>query len=428
MPLQFVGDAIALSGEYGSKRKTEIISDYYRFWLGVVARHQYVRSVNIIEMDAGTGELYFKDIRMTALGSAGHSLNLRYNSKDSFTRKLQIFLVEEDNECRNHMLKVIQRRWPKAALVNRTHNSLTSKDEHVVLFENTMDFLNETDDGQIPGMSLFYFDPLLSVDWALLDKIAAARIIKPYKTGTEFLVFFFTSDWITGRSDPYFHSLPQSDDEPSWTDEEKVSADIADRSFGGREWLQILSSSDTKKNMEEALVRLYKRKLRKWFRFIVPLPFVPKKGQIYHVFCCSNYDVGVGVIHSIYAKYMQPYGLSATNPDIYREFKNQHRSLEAKYSGNKKSPEWKVLWHVMRNCPDGLCDSECENLQTIAGGAQELERAIKWLRKHDYLRRIKIREWPWNAPKYPIYKIRWDTAEANLKIERPIPPKPLEPP
>lgn len=428
MPLEFVGDAIALSGEYGSKRKTEIISVYYRFWLSVVARNRYVSAANIIEMDAGTGELHFKDTGTTSLGSAGHALDLRYNSTVAYAKKLHIVLVEEDIECKTRMDNVISRRWPKATLTTKIGKMHISQDMNVTRFDRVDDFLKQTSNGADFGISLFYFDPLLSVDWKLLDGIAKARIVEPYKTGTEFLVFFFTSDWLTGRKDPYFHILPRFNDESKWTSAEKESGDIADQTFGCRDWLSIVASSKTRELMESELVNLYKNKLRKWFRFVIPLPFVPKSGQIYHVFCCSNYDVGMGVVRSIYTEYMQPYGLEADNVSTFQEFKNQHTSLISKYGRRKKPPEWRILWHVMRNCPDGLCDTKCENLQKIAGGAQELENAINWLDKQGYLLRIKVRVWPWSKPQFPIYEINWTTAKTKLNVERPAPPTPLKPP
>ena len=428
MPLEFIGDAIALSGEYGSKRKTEIISDYYRFWLGVVARNQYVKTVNIVEMDAGTGELHFKDTGLTSLGSAGHALELRYNSVERYVEKLNIVLIEEDSKCRKHMDKVIRQRWKAASLTVKSGRFLHSEDGAVSRFESVNDFLAATYDGAGLGISLFYFDPLLSVDWSLIDQIAKARIVTPYKTGTEFLVFFFTSDWITGRKDPYFHSLPKSKDESKWTKAEKESADIADRAFGCRDWTHTLSSRQPKKEMESELVKLYKSKLRKWFRFVEPLPFVPKTGQIYHVFCCSNYDVGMGVVRSIYKKYMQPYGLKISNANAYKQFRKHHIDLASQYSGRNKPPAWRILWHVMRNCPDGLCDGECANLQNIAGGSTELEDTLKWLKANKYLKQIKAEEWPWNSVEFPVFVINWDTVRSKLDIERPDPPIPLEPP
>lgn len=427
-PLEFKGDAISLSGAYGTKRKTEIISSYYDFWLSVVARNRFVQTVYIVEMDAGTGELYFKDTKTQALGSAGHSMALRYDSTKRYSRKLNVILVEEDAGCRKRMDRVISRRWPKAVLTQRDGKSILSNDGGARRFKSVKDFLNDTQDGADLGISLFYFDPLLAVEWSLLDTVANARITSPYKIGTEFLIFFFTSDWLAGRKDPFFHPLPKSKNESSWSDSERYSAEIADKTFGNRKWLDVSTSSKKKSDMEKNLVKLYKRRLRKWFRFVVPLPFEPKRSQTYHVFCCSNYDVGISVIRSIYTKYMQPFGLEADNAATYKEFQKRHPSFCKSYTGSRKPPEWKVLWHVMRNCTDGLCDLLCETLHEKAESVVDLKKVFRTLVGLKYLKEVKVQDWPWKAPKFPIYQIDWNTVKSKLGVKKPKAPIPLTPP
>ena len=429
MPLSFEGDAIALSGEYGTRLKTRIISRYYDFWFGVTARHGYVPKVYIVEMDAGTGKLYFKDTKTTELGSAGHSLELRYGPTKRYSAKLNIVLVEENSKCRKHMDNVIRRRWPKASLTQRSGGGVLSADGCVTRYNHVSEFLKATSYGYELGISLFYFDPLLSVDWSLLDGIAKARITKPYRTGTEFQIFFFTSDWLTGRNSPFFHPLPRFTDEDGWSAEETTSAGIADRTFGSRKWLSAMVSGKTKAEIESKLVELYKRKLRKWFRFVLPLPFVPKKDQVYHVFCCSNFDVGISVISRFYEDCAGiPFGLMADNVLTYHEFKSSYPSIVAGYTGRRRPPEWKVLWHVMRNHVDGLCDLHCKDLRGKAGSVMKLKSALEWLETEGYLRKVKIPEWPWSAMKFPVYKINWKTTETKLNVKPPVPPQPLKPP
>ena len=45
------------------------------------------------------------------------------------------------------------------------------------------------------GNSLFFFDPLLSESWQRIEAIAKERIKHYYDTGTEFLIFLFSSDF-----------------------------------------------------------------------------------------------------------------------------------------------------------------------------------------------------------------------------------------
>src|SRR4030067_3134550 len=80
MPLDFVGDAICLSGSTGSKRKCEIIGEYYPFWWRIASGGQgrnYRNPTAIVELNAATGEVYIDDEKKTVLGSAGHALELK---------------------------------------------------------------------------------------------------------------------------------------------------------------------------------------------------------------------------------------------------------------------------------------------------------------------------------------------------------------
>ncbi|MHA1863575.1 MAG: three-Cys-motif partner protein TcmP [Candidatus Thorarchaeota archaeon] len=427
MPLQFHGDAIVLSGLYGTKLKTEIIAEYYEFWLSIVTSRKY-NEVNIVEMDAGTGEVYIADINKTILGSAGHALDLRYGK---FRRQLNVVLIEKSKECREHMDNIILRRWPSARFTTTTNGKEISFDGKVTRYVCPDDFLTATGEGAISGLSLFFFDPLLSVDWEVIDKIASKRITKPYKIGTEFLIFFFTSDWLTGRitDEGEFKPLPKTPDERTWTEDERSSARIADATFGGRDWLEIMISGGNKEALEYGLVQLYKKKLSKWFRFIVPLPFVPKPGQTYHVFCCSNYDVGTDVISRIYESRTRQAGLQADNKQTYTQFKKNHPALVRGYRGQRRPSEWKVLWHILKHHEDGRCDCMCGKLtEKISEDNKDLPTILQWLEKEGYLEQIDPLEWPWSESPFPIYRANWEGIKNRLGVDKPFPLEPLKPP
>ena len=36
-----------------------------------------------------------------------------------------------------------------------------------------------------------------------------------------------------------------------------------------------------------------RKNLQKWFRYVIALPFKPKKIQLYHLIICSNYETGI---------------------------------------------------------------------------------------------------------------------------------------
>lgn len=77
----FHGDALCLSGITGTRLKSEVLSRYYQFWWNIVSGgeqndHRY--STTIIELNAGTGELFIEDTSEIILGSAGHALQLKF--------------------------------------------------------------------------------------------------------------------------------------------------------------------------------------------------------------------------------------------------------------------------------------------------------------------------------------------------------------
>ncbi len=48
-----------------------------------------------------------------------------------------------------------------------------------------LNFLDSTGGGAISGIRLFFFDPLLSVDWGLIERIAKQRITYPIIPGLQ---------------------------------------------------------------------------------------------------------------------------------------------------------------------------------------------------------------------------------------------------
>lgn len=112
MSLEFVQDAICLSGLTGSKLKCDVIGEYYPFWWSITsggesANHDWPTA--IVELDAGTGEVYIEDTNAIILGSSGHALDLKCSNPN--TRNLKVVLVEKDADCYRHLKNVIRRRW-----------------------------------------------------------------------------------------------------------------------------------------------------------------------------------------------------------------------------------------------------------------------------------------------------------------------------
>ncbi len=430
MPVEIENDSLCLSGETGTKLKTEIIERYYRFWLSVTTRGKgrFADYVYIIEMNAGTGQIKIEETGKIILGSAGHVLDLKYGPNRHLNKKLRVVLVEPHKDCRQSLQNVILNRWPEAQLHPYKQGWERSSDGSVSLLESSEYFLKHMNLTGL-GNSLFFFDPLLAPDQSLVEKIASTRINTPFKIGTEFMIFFFTSDWVRGRTE--FSALPKSKIETEWTLEEKESARTADRVFGNQNWVGIISNGRKQEEMERELVGLYKQSLRRWFRFVQPLPFVPKGGQRYDVFCCSNFDVGMTVINRIYGNLTWPFGLQGDirkNRMAYTKFIQLHPELDEGLSATERPPEWKVLWYIMRNHIDGICDPQCKGEITKKLDSHTLNGVLTWLYEEGYIKQIGIESWPWvDSQQFPVFTIDWTTVKTRLDVDSPAPPRALEP-
>jgi len=96
--LEFVRDAICLSGLSGTKLKCDVLGEYYNFWWGITSggeREGYRYNTAIVELNAATGEIYIKDTQETVLGSSGHALELKVKKSprtDNLTKVLHFLM------------------------------------------------------------------------------------------------------------------------------------------------------------------------------------------------------------------------------------------------------------------------------------------------------------------------------------------------
>ena len=292
--LEFHNDAIVLSGETGTKLKSDILGKYYWQWWYITSGGEssgFHRHTAIIEMNAGSGEDYIKDTGETILGSSGHALSLKAENPN--TSQLKVVLVEKNPDCFTHLQNVIKRRWPNL----KYSTTVEDKTKDVYLL-NTDSNAPELIDHMELGNSLFFFDPLDYSPWSEVSNLAKKRIKKYYKTGTEFVLFLFTSDWFLGRGK--LVPLPNVTDESIWTLQERETVSKIDELFGDRQWRVLLLNIMPVKEKMKVLVDLYRKKLHKWFRYVLPLPFEPKESQTYHLFMCSNYESGVTITKDFY--------------------------------------------------------------------------------------------------------------------------------
>lgn len=266
------------------------------------------------------------------------------------------------------------------------------------------------------GNCIYLFDPLRSVEWSSIEQVAIKRITSYYKTGTEFFVFLFTSDWFLGRDD--FAALPVHSKESLWNNEESRTVKEADELFGDKEWrdeiLKDYSIDDRQKNFVEK----YRLRLNRWFRYVLPLPFNPKANEIFHLIVCSNYDAGIRRIKDAYAYITGNPRYSPDNRKAYDNFKELHPELTKGLKDNRRPEEWKLLWKVIRNHEEGLCDETCNDFMDI----DSIRSRLNWLRKNEYIVDVDLKK-PWkNSTK--TFKLNWNKIIRQLGIS---PPQTLQP-
>lgn len=421
MALEFVQDAICLSGLTGSKLKCEVIGEYYPFWWHITSggpRANFEYPTAIIELDAATGEVYLQDTKETILGSSGHALRLKCSNPA--TRYLKVILVEKDDACYQRLKNVIRRRWGNVD-IGLAEGPVQFNSSNIYLLRQTLDSAISNIEKIKLGNALFFFDPLRSVEYATIEKVASKRITDFYKKGTEFIIFVFTSDWFLGRDD--FFSLPNTLDERTWSSGQKETVFEGDALFGNHEWRDHLLNSKSVHEREKSLIELYRSKLHKWFRYVIPLPFNPKTNQIFHIILCSNFTTGVKATRNFYSEKTGNPKYSPDNKAAFNQFRKYHPEIFIGLSGAKRPIQWRILWKTIVEHEEGICDCMCSDFEDIEANTEIRQHSLEWLRKNEYLDKFNVE----NAWKLPIqqYKLNWSVIKIKLGIEPPLPLKAL---
>jgi three-Cys-motif partner protein len=423
MALGFIQDAISLSGLTGSKLKCDVIGEYYPFWWNITsggpsANYEYATA--IVELDAATGEVYIKDTQEVILGSAGHALNLKCTNPN--TKKLKVILVEKDAVCYGHLKNVIRKRW-NGVDISMAEGPLQQNSSGVYLMnKNLENALTEIEKIKI-GNTLFLFDPLRSVEFQAIEKVASKRINTYYKTGTEFMVFVFTSDWFLGRDD--FSALPSSINRDSWSPEEKKTVLEADALFGNDSWHSPILNGTPIQQRSQSLIELYKRRLHKWFRYVLPLPFNPKINQIFHLILCSNFITGVRATRNFYSDKTGNPRYSPNNKEAFEKFRKLHPEIFTGLVGVRRPVQWRILWKTIVEHEEGLCDCMCGDFKDVDSNPDRRQQLLEWLERNGYLDGFDI-ENAWGLP-IPQYKLNWAVVKDRLAITPPLPLQPVSP-
>ncbi len=424
--VEFHGDAIVLSGETGTRLKCETLGGYYPTWWGITsggANGRYRLQTAIVELNAGTGLDYIKETDETILGSSGHALQLKLENQDA--QKLKVVLVENDAACYGHLKRVIARRWPALNLKEAEGPLGTNSTGVYLLNKELVEALDAVETLQL-GNALFFFDPLLYTPWSEIERVAAKRIKNYYHTQTEFIVFLFTSDWFVGRKALGLAPLPRGASEASWSREERESVSKMDLLFGNEEWRPLILTGEKREERTRKLVKAYRRRLHRWFRYVLPLPFQPKENQLYHLFMCSNYERGVEITKGFYADASGNILPAPDSQACYTRFKKLHPETARQLSGNQRPLAWKLLWATIRYHDQGLCDIRCQDFREKDEDWQNRLGALQWLELNGYLRKVPQLTDAWPKPP-PLYSLDWDVIKTRLGVGPPPKLVPLKP-
>ena len=426
--LEFKDGAICLSGATGTGLKSRILGEYYPFWWRITSGGEAKSNrlhTAIVDLNAATGKVHVKDTGETILGSAGHALELKFNNAN--TDRLKIILREEDRQCFGLLKEFIQEKWPMASLVEDADLQSFGRPQVFVLrdrLEKTLDTIERIDTLSELGRTIFLFDPLRSVPYDDVEKVAARRIDSFYKIGTEFIIFLFTSDLFLGRDE--FAALPTTANQNEWTEAQHKSVRETDLAMGGTSWRAAILNTGPVSEKEDVAVALYKELLHKWFRYVLALPFAPKQGQRYHLFFCSNFETGIRVTRNFYSEFTGNPRFSPDNRAAYAKFKIQHPDKMVGVVGQRKPAEFKMLWKIIKEHEDGFVDAMCEDLKEDEPSTFGREKILTWLAGQGYIDRTAYSNDYWQR-RWPTYRMNWSVVTSKLSVPGPLPLVPILP-
>lgn len=160
---------------------------------------------------------------------------------------------------------------------------------------------------------------------------------------------------------------------------------------------------------------------------MLPLPFNPKKDQIFHLVLCSNYEAGVRTTKNFYCEITGNPKYSPDNKTAYERFKKLHPKTLNGLNRRKKPLQWKILWKIIRQHEGGICDCKCRDFERIEPNYEKCQLLLDWLEEKGYLISFDIKNAWESSPKQ--YKLNWIVVKMNLGIDPPsalIPPSSLK--
>jgi hypothetical protein len=158
------------------------------------------------------------------------------------------------------------------------------------------------------------------------------------------------------------------------------------------------------------------------------MPFKPKPSQLFHLILCSNHEAGVRATRDFYSSKTENPKYSPDNGVAFTFFRKLHPELWDSITGNERPLQWKMLWAVIRNHEEGICDAYCRDFQEMRVPLWARRESLNWLEKKGYIKKFKI-EYPWSgmSPLNQRFILNWTIVKEKLRIDSPLNLVPLSP-
>ena len=87
--------------------------------------------------------------------------------------------------------------------------------------------------------------------------------------------------------------------------------------------------------------------------------------------------------------------------------------------------QWRILWKIITQHEEGICDCMCSDIREIERNPEESQRLLEWLEEKEYLVTFDI-ENAWDSS-IKQYMLNWDVLKERLDVDPPLPLVPLSP-
>ena len=106
----------------------------------------------------------------------------------------------------------------------------------------------------------------------------------------------------------------------------------------------------------------------------------------------------------------------------YSKFIKLHQEKNQK--GSRKSIEWKILWKIIKEHEEGICDVYCNDVVEVESSFEGRKKSLSWLESKGYIVPSDDVTDAWeNRP--TLYRLDWEMVKKRLGIEPPVPLIPL---